>query len=303
MSTDLHHTVLLHEAVDALALAKSSRGHDIVVDATGGMGGHSMRILETLGEKGTLIIIDKDPVSLEKIQSRVGITHTNVCYVCDDFRNIAEIVRKNGFTEVTAILADLGWNSDQFQNGGKGFSFNVNEPLLMTYGDPEANLFTARDIVNEWKEETIADVLYGYADERFARRIARVICEKRKKEAIETTDDLVAAVLEAVPKKMHHTRIHPATKTFQALRIAVNGELEALPIFMEDSLALLKKHGRLAIISFHSIEDRMVKNYFREKATTDEAVLITKKPLVPSEEEVQKNPRARSAKLRILEKI
>ena len=303
MSTDLHHTVLLHEAVDALALAKSSRGHDIVVDATGGMGGHSMRILETLGEKGTLIIIDKDPVSLEKIQSRVGITHTNVRYVCDDFRNIAEIVRKNGFTEVTAILADLGWNSDQFQNGGKGFSFNVNEPLLMTYGDPEANLFTARDIVNEWKEETIADVLYGYADERFARRIARVICEKRKKEAIETTDDLVAAVLEAVPKKMHHTRIHPATKTFQALRIAVNGELEALPIFMEDSLALLKKHGRLAIISFHSIEDRMVKNYFREKATTDEAVLITKKPLVPSEEEVQKNPRARSAKLRILEKI
>lgn len=175
------------------------------------------------------------------------------------------------------------------------------EPLLMTYGDSSTYPFTAKDIVNEWREETIADLLYAYADEHFARRIAKKIVETRKEKPLETTKDLVACVLEAVPKKFHHGRIHPATKTFQALRIAVNDELDAVKELIEGSLNILQTHGRLSIITFHSIEDRIVKNTFKDNAEAGYGTILTKKPITATEEELTQNPRARSAKLRIFE--
>lgn len=295
MNHDLHRTVLLEEAVALLTIQKGS----VVVDATGGMGGHSERILSLLEGSGTLIICDRDEVSLAKSRERLG-EPSNVRYVCNDFRNIAEIVRAQGLEVVDAVLADLGWNSEQFQNGGKGFSFLADEPLHMTYGNPEEYIFTAHDIVNQWKEETIADVLYAYADEHFARRIAHAIRIAREKKPIDTTGALAALVASVVPKK---GRIHPATKTFQALRVAVNTELEALPLLIDGSLSVLRVGGRLGIITFHSIEDRVVKTHLRSTADANISILITKKPIVPTREEVVQNPRSRSAKLRVVEKI
>lgn len=297
--TELHRTVFLHEAVDALALKEDG----VVVDATGGGGGHSKRILEELGSKGTLIIIDKDPLSLQEIKNRLGSSHVDIRYVCDDFRRVKEIVSKEGFDEIDGVLADLGWNSEQFQTGGRGFSFLREEPVWMTYGDPKSYSFTAQDILNDWKEETIADVLYAYADETYSRRIAHEIVTTRQTKAFETTTELVGAVLRALPKKLQHAKIHPATKTFQALRIAVNDELDALKELIDGSLQVLKPRGRLAVITFHSIEDRIVKNTFKDKASQEEGILITKKPIAPSSSEVKENPRSRSAKLRIIERI
>ncbi len=299
MEKTLHTTVLLNEAIDALALTETS----VVVDATGGAGGHSLRILEVLKKGGTLIVLDADPKNIEELQKRVGGHDAHIHYVCGNFREIAKHVATLGITQVDAVLADLGWSSDQFELGGKGFSFQKNEPLIMTYGDPATYSFTARDIVNDWREESIADVLYAYADEHFSRRIAEKICEVRKVRPIETTDELVAVVKDAIPKRFQSRRINPATKTFQALRIAVNDELDALKDMIEGSYAILKPQGRIAVITFHSIEDRIVKNIFKEKGVLGEGNVLTKKPLIASEEELKVNPRARSAKLRILEKI
>jgi len=175
-------------------------------------------------------------------------------------------------------------------------------PLHMTFGKPQDYTFTAEDIVNDWEEHVIADVLYGYAEERFARRIAKAIVEARKKERITTTTRLVEIVEWALPKEAKRGRTNPATKTFQALRIAVNDELTVLESFIKDAFMVLKPGGRLALISFHSIEDRIVKHSFREFKEAKLATLVTKKPIVPSREELVENPRARSAKLRILVK-
>lgn len=292
-----HKTVLQREAVDALAL----KGNSIVVDATGGAGGHSARILETLTKEGVLIVIDSDPHAIEHIKHRIGENAAKVYFRCGNFRAIEQIITELGIEKVDAVLADLGWNSAQFETGGKGFSFLRDEPLLMTYGDSTSYSFTAKDIVNEWREESIADLIYAYADEHFARRIAKKIVETRKNKTIETTNDLVTCILEAVPKKFHHGRIHPATKTFQALRIAVNDELDAIKELIEGSLNILQTHGRLSIITFHSIEDRIVKNIFKEQAEAGYGTILTKKPIIATEEELKENPRARSAKLRIFE--
>jgi len=294
-----HKTVLLKEAVDALALTGSS----VVVDATGGAGGHSERILETLTKEGVLIVIDSDPHAIEHIKHRIGDNAAKIHFRCGNFRAIDRIVTELGIEKVDAVLADLGWNSAQFETGEKGFSFLRDEPLLMTYGESSAYSFTAKDIVNEWREEAIADLIYAYADEHFARRIAKKIVETRKVKPLETTRDLIACVLEAVPKKFHHGRIHPATKTFQALRIAVNDELDAVTELIEGSLNILQTHGRLSIITFHSIEDRIVKNTFKDNAEKGRGIVLTKKPIIATQEELKENPRARSAKLRIFETL
>ncbi len=293
-----HQTVFLTEAVDALVLKEDA----VVVDATGGVGGHSARILESLGADGTLIIIDADPSVVsalkEKFSTPAKATPT-IHIILGNFRHITTLAGSVGIGRVDAVLADLGWNSEQFRESGRGFSFQHDEPLLMTYGSPATYPFVARDIVNDWKEEQIADVLYAYADERYARRIAKGIVDARKKTPIETTRDLLTIIEKAVPVRYRHGRLHPATKTFQALRIAVNDELDALRDFIEGSIALLAPQGRLAIVTFHSIEDRIVKQLF--KAYEDDGIgeRVTKKPLVPTREESLANPRARSAKLRI----
>ena len=191
---------------------------------------------------------------------------------------------------------------EQFADGKKGFSFLHDGPLHMTFGNPDDYPFTAADIVNEWEEQTIANILFGYAEERYARRIAKAIVTARREHPIMTTLELVQVVEGALPKAARHAKLHPATKTFQALRMAVNDELTVLERFIKDGFDLLTPGGKLAIITFHSIEDRVVKHSFRELKEAKLATLTPKKPIVPAREELQTNPRARSAKLRIITK-
>lgn len=289
-----HTTVLLHETVDALHLKADS----IVVDATGGGGGHSERILKTLGTDGTLIIIDSDPVVVTALTERFAGSTATVHVVRGNFRNLTQILKDLDIAAVDAVIADLGWNSMQFSTGGKGFSFKADEPLWMTYGPAEEYAFTAADIVNEWSEEVIADVLYAYADERYARRIAKAIVATRTEQPIRTSLELAEIVKRAVPGAYRNGRIHPATKTFQALRVAVNDELDALKEFLEAATRVTKEGGCIAVITFHSIEDRIVKRFFKDMERAGIGSVGTKKPIAPSQDEVTKNPRARSAKLR-----
>ncbi len=293
-----HITVLQHEAVQALALNQAS----VVVDATLGAGGHARLILDVLGPTGTYIGIDADAEAVaagERELTGVATKHL----VVGNFSKLDEILKSCGITEVDAVLADLGWRTDQFITAGRGFSFTDETGLLMTYGDASEYAFTARDIVNDWAEVDIANVLYGYGEEHYSRRIARAIVEYRVHTPIETGAQLAKIISEAVPGGYRKGKIHPATKSFQGLRIAVNDEFSVLETFIATAFAKLRPGGRLAIISFHSLEDRIVKLAFKAYTHDHKGVLVTKKPIVASEVELKTNPRARSAKLRIIEKI
>jgi 16S rRNA (cytosine1402-N4)-methyltransferase len=294
-----HITVLTEEAVEALAIKTSS----IVVDATLGSGGHTRRILDALGPEGTFVGIDADAEAIDNANAYLShySAHTHLCV--GNFRDINSILEQKHITNVDAILADLGWRMEQFSGNGRGFSFMVDEPLLMTFGDPEGYLFTAQDIVNDWEEESLKNILQGYGEERFSGRIAHAIVEARKKKRIETTFELVEIITEVVPTFYKNGRLNPATRTFQALRITVNDEFQALETFIKQSIALLHPGGRLAIITFHSLEDRIVKHLFRTYAHDQVGLVLTKKPIGPSRDELLNNPRSRSAKLRIFEKL
>lgn len=300
-SNGQHKAVLTTEVINALALRPDS----VVVDATGGGGTHAIEIAKYLKKDGMLVVLDVDGDALARIEDRMRKEVTNKTTVHFSNTNFRDIEKTLGFLKVkriNGILADLGWSSEQFELSGKGFSFMRNEPLVMTLGKKEDYTFTARDILNEWSEENIADIIYGYGDERYARRIAYAICKHREVQPIETTEQLVEVITGAVPKHYLRRSIHPATRTFQALRIAVNDELGALKEFIESSVQLLAPDGRLAVISFHSLEDRIVKRAFREKEAEGVGINMTKKPIVATREEVTRNPRARSAKLRIFQK-
>ncbi len=291
-----HVTVLLEEAVASLELQEDS----IVVDATYGAGGHAEKILSALGPKGTYIGIDVDSTAFTNAPKNPHKAALHL--VNDNFKNLTNILSSlHTIDSVDAILADLGWRMEQFSGSGKGLSFQYDEPLHMTYGSAEAYNFTAYDIINTWDESVLADIIYGYGEERAARQIARAIVTIRKQEPIETTfqlRDLIANVV----RTPRHTKTHPATKTFQALRIAVNDELQALETFITSAVTALNQGGRLAIITFHSLEDRIVKHQFRALANNNMATVLTKKPIIPSTDEVSDNPRARSAKLRVIQK-
>lgn len=289
-----HKTVLLHEAVDSLQLSQN----DIVIDATFGSGGHASEILHKLGASGVYIGIDVDPTAFQN--ASLPESEATIHKVNDNFRNITNIVRSLHITSVNAILADLGWRMEQFSESNKGFSFLSEEPLYMTLGEPEKYPFTAEDIVNEWDEEVLADIIYGYGEERGARRIAKAIVEVRKESRIETTKQLAECVVNALPKSAQFKKTHPATKTFQAFRIAVNDELQVLEAFLKDAFTTLAPGGRLSIITFHSLEDRIVKHFFKEMVAADMGTLVTKKPIIPTAEELSENPRSRSAKLRTI---
>lgn len=297
-----HVTVLQQETVLALNLKKDS----VVVDCTLGSGGHAEKILATLGAQGRFIGIDVDQTAL---QANAGLSKrfkTPITLVEDNFRNIEKILDGLHLEKVDAIIADLGWRMEQFNGESglpRGFSFQKDEPLAMTFGDPEAYPFTAYDIVNEWREEDIANVIYAYGEERFSRRIAKKIEASRKERPIATTFQLAEIVVAALPHVHGYRRVHPATKTFQALRIAVNDEFDALRELLDGGFACLAPHGRMAIISFHSLEDRIVKETFRTFTRDQRAVLVHKKPITASNEEQEANPRSRSAKLRTIEKI
>lgn len=289
-----HETVLLHEAVEALAIEPT----DTIVDATFGSGGHANEIISHLKEKGRYIGIDVDETALRHPVNELK----SATLVQGNFRELESKLETLNIKKVDGILADLGWRMEQFSGNGKGFSFRLDEPLLMTLGEPADYPFTARDIVNEWDETVLADIIFGYGEDRFARRIAKRIVETRVETPIETSVQLADIVYAASPAAVRRGRVHPATKTFQALRIAVNDELEALESFITQSIASLAPQGRLAIITFHSLEDRVVKHRFREAAAAELGIVITKRPITPSTEELEENPRARSAKLRIFEK-
>jgi 16S rRNA (cytosine1402-N4)-methyltransferase len=291
-----HITVLLHEAVDALALTPAS----VVVDATLGAGGHSTEIASRLGKSGVLIAIDADQIAVDAFMPQ---TKATVIKVCDNFSNITDILATHEITAVDAVLADLGWRTDQFLEEGRGFSFNDDTALVMTYGQTDQYLFTAYNVVNEWAEESLADVIYGYGEEKLARKIAKAIVTARAESPIVTAKQLANVITSAVGASYRRLRIHPATRTFQALRIVVNDELARLDSFITDAFALLCPGGRLAIISFHSLEDRIVKHRFRSFAHDQVGTLVTKRPIVPLQEEIIINPRARSAKLRVIQKI
>ncbi len=296
--TTIHKTVLLDEAVEALAIKNSS----IVADCTLGACGHASRIVEKLGKRGTFIGLDADTVAIEESKKLLASSSCTKHLLVSNFRQIDSIFEQLHIPKADAILADLGWRMEQFSGNGKGFSFNIDEDLLMTFGNPEDYAFTARDILNEWKEEDIKNVLKGYGEENFSGRIARAIVEARDVSPIMTTFELVKVIEDVVPSFYRRGRIHCATRTFQALRIAVNDEFDALDEFIRKSIALLNDGGRLAIISFHSTEDRIVKHLFRNYAHDHVGTVLTKKPIIATREELLQNPRARSAKLRIFEK-
>jgi 16S rRNA (cytosine1402-N4)-methyltransferase len=221
----------------------------------------------------------------------------------ENFRNLDSILAKHNISGVDFILFDLGISSDELENSGRGFTFSKDEPLLMTLGDPAKHPFTAKTIVNEWKEEDIANVIYAYGEERFARRIARYIVNYRVKKPIETSGELAEIVKTAIPtfNSYRKPRIHPATKTFQALRIAVNDELNALKEGLNKGYQYLNPGGRMAVISFHSLEDRIVKDFYKERGRLG-AHVLTKKPITASDQEVAENQRSRSAKMRVIQK-
>lgn len=289
-----HITVLREAATRALNAERAQ----VVIDCTYGAGGHSQAILVMLPQDGTLLSLDADasafvanPATDTRHQTAVG-----------NFRDISAIAATHALSQVDAILADLGWRSEQFESGDRGFSFGADEPLLMTYGDPASYVFTAYDVVNDWEETNLADIIYNYGEERAARRIAAAIVAARATGPIETAAQLAAIVESAAGRWYRTSKLHAATKTFQAIRIAVNDELGALEMLLADGYALLAPGGRLAIITFHSLEDRLVKRTFQQYAHDYDAIRITKKPIVPTADEIQANPRARSAKLRIIEK-
>lgn len=295
-----HETVLLKETVDGLNLKVG----DTVFDGTLGGGGHSAYVAEKFGQAVKIIAVDRDADALKRAEKRLKDLDANYSLTLSDYRNIDQVLDTQKVEKVQGIILDLGLSSNQLDESGRGFTFKNNEPLFMTFASPEDKpVVTAKTVVNDWSEETLADVIYGYGDERYAKRIAKKIVEAREEKEIETTDELVEIIRLAVPATYRKGKINPATKTFQAIRMAVNDELGALTDGLRKGFNKLSSGGRISVISFHSGEDRIVKNFFRDKAKEKKVILINKKPIVPTEEELNKNPRSRSAKLRIIEKI
>jgi len=279
-----HHSVMVKEALALLAL----KDGEVVVDATYGRGGHSKAM--KAAAKIKLITVDADPASGAQVTANFG--------------DLDKVLAKNlpAGRQVDKALFDLGWNMTQLSSG-RGFSFLVDEPLNMSYGPAPRSGFTAAEALNTWSEKALADALFGYGEERYARRIARAVVERRAVQPFATTIELVEVIKDAVPAAYRRGRLHAATRSFQALRIAVNDELGAI----DDGLAAAWRHlapgGRIVVITFHSIEDRRVKQRFASWAKAGAGKLVVKKPLIASLAEVKQNPPSRSAKMRAIEKI
>ncbi len=292
-----HASVLLKETIDGLSLQDG----DIYLDATVGSGGHLEEVWRRTKGKVILAGIDADEMSVNITKEKLDIDGAEAKLAVLNFRNIDKAPEILDIPKPTKVLFDLGWNTPQFEEGGRGFSFQKDEPLLMTFKSKiKEEDTTAYDVVNHWKEENLADVIYGYGEEKYSRRIAKAIVERRKEKLIETSGELAEIIKSAVPIFYRFGKIHPATRTFQAIRIAVNDELQALQEGLDKGFEILQKEGRIAVISFHSLEDRIVKRFFKSKEEEGRGEILTKKPITPSEKEINKNPRSRSAKLRIL---
>jgi 16S rRNA (cytosine1402-N4)-methyltransferase len=317
----VHKPVLLRETVEGL----NPKPGDVVVDATLGGGGHSLEILRRILPGGLLVALDVDEQAIARFERRLEETpwakqafeEGRVRFFQKNYSELGEVLEGLGLEKVSGVMADLGFSSDQMDDPERGFSFLREGPLDMRLGRTKTGL-TAERIVNGYAEGDLSRLIRGYGEERFAPRVARAIVEGRARRPFRTTAQLAEAVKNAVPKKAWSARIHPATKTFQALRIAVNREAEHLEAFLPRAIESLEVGGRIAVISFHSGEDRAVKRAFREHAggcmcPPDFPVcrcgrkpllkIVSARPVVPSAEEIGANPRARSAKLRVAERI
>jgi len=274
----------------------------VMVDATIGHGGHSLLFGKILGPEGVIVGLDVDNNAICRAQSILKDLICKVILIHSNFSQITEYVRKQGIEKVDFILADLGICSAQLADAGMGLSFQTNMPLDMRI-DKRLKT-TAADIVNKADEKSLADLIYNFGQDRASRRIARFIVQQRRQEPITTTGQLATIVCKALkrPGQKRKIRIHPATRTFQALRIAVNNELDNLEKLLASAPDLLRNNSYIAVISFHSLEDRLVKSDFRKNESQGIYRIITKKPIAPAREEIAKNPRARSAKLRIAQK-
>ncbi|MBN1258429.1 16S rRNA (cytosine(1402)-N(4))-methyltransferase RsmH [Candidatus Peregrinibacteria bacterium] len=320
MKTDYTHTpVLPEETIDLLNLKAGSSGRQgrtgmRVVDCTLGLGGHSREILKKIGPKGRLLAIEQDEENLIRAKKNLKGFSKRITFVHDNFENLAAIVKKYKFGPVNAILFDLGLSSPHLEKAERGFAFRHEGPLDMRFDKRQG--LTAADVVNSYREQELTDILRQYGEEPKARFIAQAIIRERKKRALRTTSDLVK-VVETVYRR-RSPKFHPATLTFQALRIYVNRELETLKKALEQAINLLAPKGRIAVISYHSLEDRIVKIKFRHYTRScicpkelpicqcnfqKLLYIVTKKPIIPTGIEVLANPRSRSAKLRAAEKL
>ncbi len=296
--TVIQHSPVMYKEVLAMLNLKDGL---VVVDATLGMGGHALGIAEKVAPHGKLIGFDKDAESLEVAKESLKKFSKNCIFVQDDFRNLDKVLEDKGISGVDAFIFDLGISSYQLDDAERGFGFRNEGPLDMRMD--RKSFISAYDLLNNLTEEEISSILWRFGQERFSRRIARVVVTARQRSPVSSTRELADLVVRAMPKGMRHQRIHPATRTFQALRIAVNRELEALDEALKKAVPLLNKGGRICVISFHSLEDKIVKENFRELAKSGDFSLVFKKVLRPSEEEVRDNPRSRSAKMRVIERV
>ncbi len=306
-----HYPVLLQESIDALNI----RPDGVYVDGTLGMGGHSEEIAKRL-TGGRLIAVDRDRSALERARERLAPYAERITFIHGNFRDLPQMLRERGFETVEGMLFDLGVSSPQLDEAERGFSYMADAPLDMRMDASES--LTAWFVVNKWPEEKLKKILFEFGEERYAPRIAEAITRKRADAPIDTTLELVEVIRSAMPAAALREKQHPAKRSFQAIRIAVNDELAAISEMMEGAAEHLSPGGRLAVISFHSLEDRIVKNAIaaRERGCTcprDFPVCtcgfrqtlksVTRKPILPSQKELEENPRSRSAKLRVAERI
>lgn len=307
-----HTTVLLKETVDGLAV----RPDGIYVDCTLGGAGHSEYLVKQLNEQGKLICFDQDMTAIENAKVKLAPYLNQVIFIHANFRYLKEELAKIGIEKVDGILYDLGVSSPQLDTPERGFSYNYDAPLDMRMD--QTSELTAYHVVNEWEYEKLVKIFFRYGEEKFSKQIARKIEQARELAPIETTFQLVELIKAGIPAAARRTGGHPAKRIFQAIRIAVNDELGAAEDSLEDAIQLIKVGGRVSVITFHSLEDRLTKTIFKEASSLPKLPpnlpvipagmepmlkLVTKKPIVPSDEELEENNRSRSAKLRIVEKL
>jgi len=292
----LHKPVLTETVLSYLKLKPG----DIVFDGTVGSGGHAEAILKAIGPEGFLIGLDQDEEAIKRVQNRLEQAGRRFKLIQLNFRFLDQVLSSLHFNKVNAVLLDVGISTDQLQDSGRGFSFQKDGPLDMRMDRSQAQ--TAADLVNGLNEEELAMIFREYGEERYARQIARAVAKERTKTPLRTTGILKKMIVDAVPARYRYGRIHPATRVFQALRIAVNDELAALEETLPKAFDCLDFSGKLCVISFHSLEDRIVKRFFLKQKQAGMGKIITKKPVQPSDQEIQTNPSARSAKLRVIER-